>query len=433
MPYSLNRLTIFLILILPIIGELFRKYVLYSNVWLIVVDLILVLIFIRTLSKFKPPAIFNYWVFFVTIFTIHGLAFSIIELREPYSIIFGLRTAFYPMVGFLVASSVNFDKDFTAKLMRVTLTLLLLISIFGLLQVSLDSRPWEAPIHWINYYPSELNYGCPQACSMGYGGSPFDNAGAKYFGVTLYRPHSIFLHTGKFGQVVFALGAIVLLLAKDLSPKNKGIIIFIIIACNFVTSQRAALYSLLFFAILYIYLFSNNRKNLTIGLLIISFFIIILDAKAIIFIVVRIFSIIPELPSRLELFYQANGLLDNGLLGDGWGFFAPGSQFFGGGSFQLVYGGEGAWIIVAGELGIPISITLAISNLIFGILIFFRSFSKSHDNYLSFWTSFVILVLFLWACTHNIFGSYLMMLYALIPIGLYFNKSFNLKIKDNIF
>ena len=426
MPYSLNRLSITLILILPIIAELFRKYVLYSSGWLLVLDLILVLIFIRTLSKFKPPAIFNYWLFFVIIFTMHGLAFSIIELSEPYSVIFRLRTVFYPMVGFLVASSVNFDKDFAAKLMSVALTLLLLITILGLLQVIIDQSPWEGPIHWINYYPSELNYGCPQACSMGYGGSTFDQAG----GFTIYRPHSIFLHTGKFGQVVFGLGAIVLLLAKDLSPKNKIILIFIIIACNFVSSQRAALYSILFFALLYFYLFSNNRKNLTIGLLIISFFIIILDAQAIIFIIKRIFSIIPELPSRLELFYAASGLLDNGLLGDGWGRYSPHS---GGEAFTEVYGGEGAWILVAAELGIPITVIIAIFNLLIGILIFFRCFSKSHDKYLSFWTSFVILVLFLWACTHNIFGSYLMMLYVFIPIGLYFNKSFNLKIRDNIF
>ena len=70
---------------------------------------------------------------------------------------------------------------------------------------------------------------------------------------------------------------------------------------------------------------------------------------------------------------------------------------------------------------------------IIGTIVFLRSISENNDRYLCFWVGFIILLIPVWAGTHNIFGSYIMMLYTLIPIGLYFNKSFNLKLQDNLF
>ena len=428
---NLNRLSVIFVLSLPIIFEVFRKYIFFSSIWLIVLDLIFLVIFVSTLMNFKPPTILNIWLFVIAIFVLHGLAFSIIDMREPYPILFGLRLAFYPIFGFLVASSLTFDKDLTGKLIKVTLILLLLISVFGMLQIIIDQSPWERPTHWINYVPTELNYAC---CSFGFGGSPFDSAEYKLIpGFNIYRPHSIFLHTGKFGQTVFGLSVILLMLARDLTPKNRGILMIIIILCNLITSQRSALYPLISFMLLYTYLFSENKMKIFIIAFITGLSLSILKFEKISFLVFKFFSIIPEIPSRLELFYAANGLIDNNLLGDGWGLYATGAQAFGGLSFPDVYGGEGGWIIIAGELGIPIAVILCLLALSLGALIFLRSILKTGDSYLAFWASFTILLLPLWAATHNIFGSYIMMFYSFIAVGLYFNKSFNLKIKDKLF
>ncbi len=72
MQLSLNRFSIIMVLALPIIIEVMRKYVFYSSIWLIILDVIFFLIFIRTLVKFNPPTIFNYWLIVLFIFSMHG-------------------------------------------------------------------------------------------------------------------------------------------------------------------------------------------------------------------------------------------------------------------------------------------------------------------------------------------------------------------------
>ena len=430
MQQNLNRFSILLVISLPIIFEVFRKYIFYSSIWIVILDIFFMIIFFRTMVRFSPPKILLIWITFITIFIMHGLAFTIIEARSPYPILFGLRTAFYPILGFLVASSIVCDKKLISNVIKVTLTLILLLSVFGMFQVIIDHTPWDGATHWINYVPLEIEYGS----SLGFGGSPFDSGNYKLIpGINIYRPHSVFLHTGKFGQVVFGLSMILLLLARDLNSKKRALLFIIIIYCNLITSQRSALYPILFFMMFYVFLFSENKIKLVSYSLLFGLFITILESQKIGFMVVKILSIIPEIPSRLELFYAASGLVDNGLLGDGWGLYATGARAFGGLAFEEVYGGEGGWIIIAGELGIPIAVILFLLVLLLGALIFTRSLFKTGDPYLAFWSGFIILLLPIWAATHNIYGSYLMMLYSTIPIGLYFNKSFNLKIKDKLF
>ena len=285
---------------------------------------------------------------------------------------------------------------------------------------------------------------------MGFGGYE-GKVNDLFPGINLYRPHSIFLHTGKFGQVIWGLSALLLVLARDITPTKRAILMTVILLCNAISSQRAALYPLVLFMFIYMYAFSNIKLRISIFLIFTSFIVIILDSQAIYLIIQRFFSAIPEIPVRLqEVFIAAlmgygdvaefisleatrTPLLDNGLLGDGWGYYATGAEAFGGGNYSDYYGGEGGWIIMAAEVGIPITLVLFLLTILIGILIFLRFLFENNDRYLCFWAGFIILLLPVWAGTHNIFGSYIMMLYSAIPIGLYFNKSFNLKIQDNLF
>ena len=429
MQLNLNRFSIILVLVLPIVAEVFRKYIIYSNVWLIFLDVILLIIFVRTLVKYKPPTIFNLWMLVLLIFSIHGLIHSLINDRSPLSLLLGLRTAFYPLVGFLIASSINFDKNFSNQLIKVVLLLAILIAGFGAAQIYIDPHPWNGNIHWINYVPSEIEYGR----SLGFGG--FDQKVNDQFPmINLYRPHSIFLHTGKFGQVIWGLSAILLVLARYLTPSKRAILMILIILLNIITFQRAALYPLVLFMFIYFFAFSNHKLKLTFVLALMSLIILLLDSEVIYTILQRFFSALPEIPERLEsVLFSAGALLDNGLLGDGWGYYATGAEILGGGKYSDHFGGEGGWIIIAAEIGIPIALILFMLICIIGMLVFFRSFSETNDRYLCFWSGFIILLIPVWAGTHNIFGSYIMMLYTSIPIGLYFNKSFNLKLQDNLF
>ena len=208
----------------------------------------------------------------------------------------------------------------------------------------------------------------------------------------------------------------------------------LIILLNIITFQRAALYPLILFMFIYLYAFSNHKLNLIFVLALMSVITFLLDSQVIYTILQRFFSALPEIPERLEaVLFSSGALLDNGLLGDGWGYYATGAEILGGGKYSDHFGGEGGWIIIAAEIGIPIALILFMLICIIGMLVFFRSFSETNDRYLCFWSGFIILLIPVWAGTHNIFGSYIMMLYTSIPIGLYFNKSFNLKLQDNLF
>jgi hypothetical protein len=128
-----NHNALVVLLTLPIVIELLRKYVLFSNTWFIVLDVSLFVIFIRTLLNFKPHQIFRCWVFVLAILLLHGLIFSIIEHDAPLSVLSGLRLAFYPLVAFVVVSSVDFNDHFRKKIIKLSLFLLIAISAFGLL------------------------------------------------------------------------------------------------------------------------------------------------------------------------------------------------------------------------------------------------------------------------------------------------------------
>ena len=114
-PLGFNRNSILIVLLTPIIVELLRKYILFSNFWFVLLDFVLVIIFLRTLINFKPPSIFNYWVIILSVFIIHGLVSSILYFNNPLTLLFGIRTAFYPLVGFVVAASIDFNKPFVNR------------------------------------------------------------------------------------------------------------------------------------------------------------------------------------------------------------------------------------------------------------------------------------------------------------------------------
>jgi len=430
--WAVNRLNHNLVLgviLVPIIFEILRKYILYSNIWFVIMDFLFILIFVRTLFKFNPHFIFLCWSFVIIVFVLHGLIFSLIYEYSPLTLLFGLRTAFYPLVGFLVASSLDFDRRLIDKIILLLLILLLSVSFFGLLQILLVDNPWSLSTHWINYVPDEIEYGR----SLGFGGYN-EEINAMFPSVNLYRPHSIFLHTGKFGQVVWGFSAILIMLSGGLSSKKRGLIFITIILCNMITMQRAALYPILLFMSIYIFTFSSRKLILMCLFFFFAFFIILIGSENIYLVLERIFSALPEIPRRLPtVLYAASGVLDNGILGDGWSYYSTGAQMVGGGNYAQYYGGEGGWIIMAAEVGVPITLVLFLSNVVLGLLIFFKSIFINRDRYLSFWTGYVVLLLPVWAVTHNIYGSYLMMLYATIAIGLYYNASLNLKIRDKLF
>lgn len=427
-PLGFNRNSILIVILAPIIVELLRKYIFFSNFWFVLLDFVLVFIFLRTLINFKPPSIFNYWVIILSVFIIHGLVSSILYLNNPLTLLFGIRTAFYPLVGFVVAASIDFSKPFVNRFIIVALTLIILVSAVGFFQIILVENPWESPSHWINYVPPEIGYGR----SLGFGGYD-EKINALFPSVNLYRPHSIFLHTGKFGQVVWGFSALLLLLSRYVTPNKRALIMIVILVCNLITSQRAALYPLILFMAFYLVTFSEHKPKIIFTFFLAAICISVYGVESVLMIIQRFLDAAPEIPERLtSVFFSADDLLRNGLLGDGWSYYATGAHLVGGGNYSDYFGGEGGWIIMAAEVGIPITFCLFLLCGLIGTLIFFKSMFNIGDRYLAFWTGYIIILIPVWAGTHNIFGSYLMMMYTTIPIGLYYNKSFNLSIKNNL-
>ena len=81
---------------------------------------------------------------------------------------------------------------------------------------------------------------------------------------------------------------------------------------------------------IYFYAFSNHKLKLTFALALMSLAIFLSDSEVIYTVLQRFFSALPEIPERLEsVLFSSGALLDNGLIGDGWGYYATGATILG--------------------------------------------------------------------------------------------------------
>ena len=393
----------------PLLAEVVRKYVIHSDLVFIAGDIFVVGILIIgalwVYGRTRLPPLYGVTAY---IFVLYSLLGFFLSGGPLIAFGIGLRAIFLPLIyGVLVGALLARSKD-SLKVLYVIMTAWVVIAgTFAVIQVALGA---DNPIN--------SSWG-QQGSGIGdYSGVEGDaNAG-----LNLFRPTSFFMHTGKFGQVIFAL--IIFrwaCLAHRLVP--LGPLAILTVAADLVaiavSGQRA---TFLFAALASIGLMRIGKHGLLMGLIVGAGILGITGVLAIgssgadvqKLVRERFLSVTDDIPRRLEanLIRPTTVILDRYLIaGDGLGTYTLGSEAYTGvrknERFRAIGLGESSWTRLAAELGVPGVLLFA---LLVAILLRFawRAGKPEQDmvvrvcgTFFLFWYGSLVL----WANTADVFAN----------------------------
>ena len=411
----MNHWWLLFLLNLPLLQELTRKYLIYSDLVFLGADTLVIgtAIALSLQSKLSfrnlPPAFLALSALFIVLTAINHVASG--NHIGIYGI--GLRATFLPVVYMLISAryvsvvASGYDRIFACVNVWI-----LVIGVMALLQVVLGKD-----------HPINAVWG---TTGLGIGDFATREKGILIPG--MFRPTSIFTHTGKFGQVIFTL-----VLFKwcylVLSPvtRSRWLYPFMLfdLAVIFTSGQRAAL---IFLAMAMAMIVANNyrhagatvRKIVIAALFVVTGLLGVWVWKPMLATAVydRFASGISAIPVRLEgnFWLPIETMLESYLFsGEGLGSFTFGSRLFGG---TLVYEGirmkglgESSLIRLCGEVGILATfllVTAYLSLVIRGLEVFRRMTRTSLACGAMFFSAWVI-CLMVWSNTADIFANSVVM------------------------
>jgi hypothetical protein len=411
---AVGRSWILFIINLPLLAEVVRKYVhqrdsIFFGMAIIVLLSVLALLFIPKARVLKSLPL-GIW---VTILAFYSWAFTNEVVASHSLIVFfiGLGTMFLP-VTYMLVSNIYFQQG-EGAIHRVFLCVncwLALILAVALLQIYLGrDHPFTT-------------YGLG---STGIG--DYSVGGRIVEG--LFRPTSIFTHTGKFGQALFCLVLFkwcYLVATKKPTKWFWKISICLDVLAVVVSGQRAAFLFLCVSTGLLLLYRASREGGRTIALLfgyslmgIVAFAMVsllpsLMSSSALNLVFDRLLSSFHDIPNRLEgnLILPFSTVVDKYLIfGEGLGRFTLGATHYGG---VLVYEtvdmpglGENTWIRMIAEVGV-IGTTLYLMILFQLLRLALRSVvSRRHQEteevalFFAIWLGSIML----WANTHDVFGN----------------------------
>lgn len=399
----------------PLLEEVIRKYLIYSDLVFLGAD-ILVLATAATLGfqgklnlKNLPPTFLVLGAMFIALTSInHAISGNHIGI---YGI--GIRATFLPLVYMLIAaryvSSVGGAYD---RIFFCVNVWILVIGIMALLQVVLGK---DHPINEV--------WG---TTALGVGDFATREKGLLIPG--MFRPTSVFTHTGKFGQVIYTLVLFKwshILLSQGKRSYLPYVLLPFDLAVIFTSGQRAALMFLVIgmfmLAVMYIRQNGVSLKKLLVPPVIIliglagAWIARPVMAEAI---YDRFASVISAIPVRLEgnLWLPIRTMLEDYLFsGEGLGSFTFGSRLFGGTpvfeTIKMQGLGESSLIRFCGEVGVVATIVIAIAYLSL-VTRGFKVFEASKGSSIasaSLFFSIWIICLIVWSNTADVFGNSVVM------------------------
>lgn len=399
----------------PLLEEVIRKYLIYSDLVFLGAD-ILVLATAVALGvqgklnlKNLPPTFLVLGSTFIALTSInHAISGNHIGI---YGI--GIRATFLPLVYMLIAaryvSSVEGAYD---RIFFCVNVWILVIGIMALAQVVLGKN-----------HPINEVWG---STALGIGDFATREKGLLLPG--MFRPTSVFTHTGKFGQVIYTLVLFKwshILLSQGKRSYLPYLLLPFDLAVIFISGQRAALMFLvigmLMFAVLYIRQNGVSLKKLIVPPVII---LIGLTGAWVVSPVMagaiydRFESVISAIPVRLEgnFWLPIRTMLEDYLFnGEGLGSFTFGSRLFGGmpvfEAIKMQGLGESSLIRLCGEVGVVATMVLVIaySSLVTRGLKVFRSLKGSSIASASLFFSIWVICLMFWSNTADVFGNSVVM------------------------
>ncbi len=411
---AIGRSWILFIINLPLLAEVVRKYIFQQDSIFFGMATIVLLSFLALLVMPKTRVLrslpLGIWLAMLA-FYLWGFVNEVVGGHSLIVFLIGLGTLFLP-VAYMLVSNVYFQQG-EGAVHRVFLCVnfwLVVILAVALLQIYLGrDHPFST-------------YGLG---STGIGDYSVGGRVVEW----LYRPTSIFTHTGKFGQAVFCLVLFkwcYLVVTQKPTRWFWRISIGLDVLAVIVSGQRAAFVFLLLSAGLLL-LYKTSREGgrtiarlfgyLLLGIIavvIVSLQTTFMSDRALNLVFDRLLSGVYDIPMRLEgnFFLPFGTVIDKYLIfGEGLGRFTLGTAHYGG---SIVYKtvempglGENSWIRLIAEVGV-IGTILYLMILLQLLSLALRSvlFRLHQENemaalFFSLWLGSVML----WANTHDVFGN----------------------------
>ncbi len=338
--------------LLPLSVEFIRRFVYYSDLLFVASEFAAVglatVILLRTGSAVVQD---TRVLAFLALIMVLGLLSMVFGHRSIMLMLIGARALLIPLAFAIIGEYIfRHFRDPLGFFFRYATIAVIVVTAIAILQVVLGSA------HWLNRLP---------VAETGQGIGDYTAANGVVI-AALFRPTSMFLHTGKFGQALFTLvlfQVAIMLTMRDKSPVVIGALLVVDLVGIAVSGQRAALVFLLI-AFAFWASFARVRPYLGVfGTAMVSAALLavlaapLVDWQILMQVTERFLTSFDSVGGRLDVnfFWPLWKIVDfAGFTGDGWGMYSLGSGRFGGMSFVLSrypVPAENSWLRLIAEMG----------------------------------------------------------------------------------
>jgi hypothetical protein len=424
---------------LPLLAEVFRKYVFPRSSVLAVSDVLAALI-AAVLFLLRPSRRSAHITVAVGALSAWGVVTVLFGHQDGTLGLVGLRAIVVP--AFYLIGAVQLARRLggsaTAGVLYGVATFwLVVIGTVATLQL-LAGRG-----HWLNYLPPEL--GADERQGIG------DYTFADFGLVELFRPASIFLHTGKFGMVAFVMVAYRLFYSTASYQRGGRWVVgrLLELTVLLMSGQRAAFVGFVFLSAGLWLTQAKKRKAFVLKALLACVVVVVAvtwgipsqhwEAGVPQLVALRAVSGFQDIPERFRnnVLEPAGYVMDRfGLAGEGMGAFSLASGPWGGGRlYEVVPVGsaENSWLRIIAEQGV-IGLVLQASFWIGLVWVSWSAWRRSTEGWpgrgsggneprlVLLCPGMILAVLLLWANTHDVLGNVTVMSLCLALFGVPFSE-----------
>jgi hypothetical protein len=394
------------VLSIPLIAEVARKYVYYSDWWFAAGDCIVAIFALWAIVHARvKPAWSPIFLFPLLIFTIYVTVGDFVLQNAPIIFAIGLRTTLMPFI-YLAAGAYAMSGGGEPSLYRIEKQAKLWIIVlagFACLQLALGRA---SPI---NDLPTE---------SIGRGMGDYTNAGVSVLG--MFRPTSVFMHTGKYAQVlsllILAHWALIL---KSLRTKTSSVNLLFGVAeivGLVVSGSRAALLSVTLGLLGYMILWPRqsvrriSKKLVPVLLLAVVAAMLFVPNNVLDLVGGRFASTVSDAPKRFEtnLVEPWEAVVSvGGPVGAGLGYYVSSSARYGGQALYQTVGSnaEDAWLRICAETGVAGLLLFCVVLATLAGRAYFRAKKGGYMAALSGFAFCWLITVAVWNITHDYLGD----------------------------
>ena len=401
----------------PLLVEAARRFLVPTQAILFAVELSLIVMYFKG-SVFRRHA--NSYLWISLLLFLFAITISLPSHQSIVLSYIGIRPFVLFMLFLALSMELCWKEGYLVRLSWHIFFWSCFITAFAAFQVILG------PAHPINMF----SYAGEDGLYQGMGNTYFTVSG-----ISVFRPTSIFFHTGKFGQAIFFLFLISLFLHKERLGRQANWSVWVALAGIAVSGQRAALVSaiamLLFVTITSgVSLKKALRVSLFVSPLVVA--IVVLAPLGVLGGVMhgvsdRFMSSFSESSERFgqnsSLVAWEKSLEIGGLFGAGVGKYSLGSGSFGGDtSFMHYVGAENAWMRIVAEWGVVgvLVLFLLIGLPVLGVI---TRMSREGVAHVAVPATFLVI----WCFTHDVIGNYMSAAFFGLYVGLVYSRSRGLR------